>query len=97
MKNPEIRQLWEQFIEKYSRYFISNEDQWQITLEEVSRYIDENDKRPSTNDKDKTIKHLGQWISHQQTKYRKQEFVMKNPNIRQIWEEFIEKYSVYFS
>jgi len=96
MKNLEICQLWEQFITKYEKYFLSNEQYWKITLQEVSKYIDENDKRPSNSDKDKKLKKLAAWINTQQHNYPKKEKIMKEHDIRLLWEQFTEKYSDYF-
>jgi superfamily II DNA or RNA helicase len=96
MKSPEILKLWEEFQEKYSEYFISNEEQWENTLKVVGKYIDENNKLPSTIDKNESIKKLGQWVSCQKQKYAKKEKIMKSPQIRKLWEEFQEKYSEYF-
>jgi hypothetical protein len=96
MKNPEIRVLWEKFIEKYSEYFISNEEQWKNKLENVCEYIDENNKLPSTIDKNDSIKKLGYWVSTQKKNYEKKQFIMKNSEICELWEKFMEKYSEYF-
>lgn len=96
MKNLEICQLWEQFITKYEKYFLSNEQYWKITLQEVSKYIDENDKRPSNSDKDKKLKKLAAWINTQQSNYSKKQQIMKDPEIRLLWEQFTEKYSNFF-
>ena len=96
MKNPEIYNKWTEFItsKKYKKYFLSNEDEWLNNLDNVKKYIDENDKRPSTND----ILGLGSWLSKQQTKYKLKEHIMKNPEIYNKWTEFItsEKYKKYF-
>jgi hypothetical protein len=97
MKSPEIRKLWEEFQDKYSEYFISNEDIWKIKLGYVGKYIDENEKLPSKSDKNESIKKLGQWLSDQKKNYAKKEQIMKTPEIRKLWEEFLEKYSEYFS
>ena len=96
MKQSEIRQQWENFIKKYNKYFVSNEDQWANRLKEVSKYIDENDKRPSQSDKNNDIKQLGQWLSTQQKIYKKKAEIMKQFEIRQQWEDFIKKYNKYF-
>jgi superfamily II DNA or RNA helicase len=96
MKNLEIRVLWEKFIEKYSEYFISNEEQWKKNLENVCKYIYENNKLPSTIDKNDSIKKLGYWVSTQKKNYEKKQFIMKNLEICKLWEEFQEKYSEYF-
>jgi hypothetical protein len=98
MKNDIIREKWEEFISKYKIYFLSNEEEWLNKLEIVKKYIDENNKRPSTSDKDNNINKLGIWISHQIKNYLKREFIMKNDMIKEKWEQFINnvKYKEYF-
>ena len=100
MKELEIRKQWEEFInnDKYKKYFINYEDIWSNKLEELKMYIDENNKKPSTRDKDIKIKQLFKWLSHQITSYKKEEYIMKEPEIRKKWNEFInnDKYKIYF-
>jgi antitoxin component HigA of HigAB toxin-antitoxin module len=100
MNNPEICKLWEAFINdaKYSIYFISNEEEWKQTLEKVKKYINENNKRPSEDDKNIDIRRYGIWFSSQQQNYKKSKFIMSNTEIRKLWEAFINepKYSKYF-
>ena len=100
MKNDIIYQLWSEFINniKYKKYFISNEDEWIETLNQVQEYIDENNKRPSTVDKNKQIKTLGNWISTQIKNYKNKEKIMKNDDICKLWNQFINhtKYIQYF-
>jgi len=96
MKNEEIKNLWKDFLEKYQEYFLSNEEIWKNKLEEVKNYINENNKRPSTHDKNNDIKILGHWISNQQQKYKNNKDVMKNEEIRNLWKDFLEEYQEYF-
>jgi len=100
MKNEEIYNQWDNFMndDKYKIYFISNEDVWINTLNRVKKYIDENNKRPSSEDKNKEIKQLGQWISNQTKNYKNKEYIMKNEEIYNQWTEFIndDKYKIYF-
>jgi hypothetical protein len=100
MKNENIRNKWYEFIndEKYKKYFISDEDNWNYKLEQVKIYIDENEKKPSYSDKNDKVKKLSKWLSHQVTNYKKNQRIMKNENIRNKWYEFIndEKYKKYF-
>ncbi len=84
-------------IAEYQQYFISNEEQWINTLKQVSDYIDINDKRPSNCDKNPEIKQLGSWISMQLQNYANNEYIMKDPSVRKLWEEFIVKYKKFFS
>jgi hypothetical protein len=101
MQNDIIKEKWEEFINssKYNKYFISNEEGWYNTLEEIKKYIDENNKRPSSTDKDNNIKTLGIWISNQNKNYSKKKQIMKNDIIRINWEEFINdtKYKKHFN
>ena len=96
MKNQDIRTKWEDFIEEYKEYFISNEEEWYNNLSELKKYIDENGKRPSYRDKNEKIKQMSQWISTQNTNYKKKTQIMKNKEIRTKWEKFIKEYKEYF-
>jgi predicted nucleic acid-binding protein len=100
MSNEEIKKEYENFIndDKYKKYFISNEEEWLNNLEEVKKYINLNNKRPSQHDKNEQLKKLGNWISEQQQNYKKQSRIMSNEEIRKEWENFIndEKYKKYF-
>jgi superfamily II DNA or RNA helicase/cell shape-determining protein MreC len=96
MKEENIRNKWEDFISTYSHLFMSNEEMWNDRLEKIKSYIDTNDELPSSNDKNKDIKELGRWISHQKKNYSKKEQIMKQENIRNIWEDFINTHSRLF-
>jgi len=76
----------------------NGEEIWMKRLEEVKKYIDENDKRPKGYEKNIQIKKLGHWTNSQQTKYKKKEFIVKNEEIYNKWTEFIndDKYKKYF-
>ena len=62
-------------------------------LEEVKKYIDKNNKRPSKHDKDEDIKQMGKWISTQKTNYNidinKCKERMKDEEMYNKWTEFI--------
>jgi superfamily II DNA or RNA helicase len=100
MKEDDIYNKWNEFIndDKYREYFISNEENWYNNLEEVKKYIDKNNKRPSDSSKNKDEKELGKWLSHQKTNSDKRTKIMKNDEIYNKWNEFIndEKYKEYF-
>jgi superfamily II DNA or RNA helicase len=100
MKNENIRNKWYEFInnEKYKKYFMSGEDNWNYKLEQVKTYIDDNKKKPTQTDKNKKFKILANWINTQVTYYKKNQLIMKNENIRNKWYEFIndDKYKNYF-
>jgi antitoxin component HigA of HigAB toxin-antitoxin module len=96
MTNEAVKKKWEDFIVKYQKYFVSNEDVWIEMLKSVSKYIDENNKRPSCSDKNIDIKKMGSWLSRQQNMYTNNSFIMKNEKIRKEWEDFMQKYKKYF-
>jgi hypothetical protein len=98
MKNENIRIQWEEFIndEKYKNYFQTNENEWKYKLKQLKQYIDINKKIPSK--RNKNTKQLGMWFSIQKINCNKKMYIMKEENIRKLWEEFIndEKYKNYF-
>jgi superfamily II DNA or RNA helicase/uncharacterized protein YeaO (DUF488 family) len=96
MSNPEIQKKWEAFTTKYAELFMSSEEKWMNKLEQVIKYIDQHNKRPSNCDKDPVVKSLAQWISDQIKNYPKKARIMSNPEIRKKWEAFTTKYSELF-
>jgi superfamily II DNA or RNA helicase len=96
MKEPKIRTKWEEFIKEYQKYFLSNDELWQSNLDKVKAYINTYNKRPSITDKNTDIKILCKWLSHQQTNYKNNIDIMKEPTIKTKWEEFITEYKEYF-
>jgi superfamily II DNA or RNA helicase len=97
MKLEEIYTLWTEFMEEYKEYMcIDLNEIWKQNLIKVKNYIDTNGKRPSSTDKDVTIKILGTWICNQKSKYdidiTKCKEGMKQEEIYTLWTEFIEEY-----
>jgi superfamily II DNA or RNA helicase len=76
---------------------ISNIEKWKQSLFEYKQIIDNTGKRPSKTDKNKEIKTLGTWGSHQQTNYHsditKCKNIMKTVEIHTLWTNFIDQYS----
>jgi hypothetical protein len=96
-----IKKEWENFInnEKYTKYFMSNEEEWLYNLEKAIFYIDTNNKRPSSyNGKNEDVTKLGKWINNQQHNYKNNKQIMLCEKIKKEWENFInnEKYAKYF-
>jgi superfamily II DNA or RNA helicase len=99
IKNEEIRELWIDFINKYKKYFMSNEEEWKYNLKEVKKYIDKYKKRPSSTHNNKEIQFLGRWLVVQTRDYGKKDgnkILTINDNIRKIWKNFINEYKEYF-
>jgi hypothetical protein len=89
--NPEIYDTLTEFINNplYSKYFLSNEEEWNNNLDKVKKYISENKKRPSNYDKSKDIKFLGTWVSNQTHNYKNKLKIMKHNEIYDKWTNFI--------
>ena len=51
---------------------------WLYNLEEVKKYIDLNNKKPSSTDINEKIKKLSTWIDTQQANYKNQNNIMIN-------------------
>jgi superfamily II DNA or RNA helicase len=100
MKDEKIQECWRKFVtdEKYKEYFISNEDVWHDNLEKVKKFIDTENKRPSSTSKNQYEKYLGLWIVTQSKNYNKKTHIMSDEKIRESWEKFVtdEKYKEYF-
>ena len=94
--NIEITQTWEKFVNQYKKYIDNNEEKWMNTLVDLKKYIDTNKSRPPASSKDKFISFLGKWINTQQENYNKNETIMKNKDIKKLWEEFNNDYKIYF-
>ena len=92
MKVPEIYDIFSQFLKEYEHLFINKNEIWQIKLEQVKTYITENNKLPSEYDKNNEIKQLGSWIYRQKHNYKNQIQIMKNPEFKLLWEEFVKQY-----
>ena len=82
--NDEIKVLWKMvsdisvqkkvfggFIECEVKNLETSEDRWIETLDNVSRYIDENGKRPSSTSRNKEEKRMASWIGTQTHNYKK--------------------------
>ena len=96
MKNNDIYNKWSELIEKYSKHFKTNEEEWSDTFAALEKFIQEKGKRPSTVSKNNDEKVLAGWVGSQQYKYRTMQYVMKNPEIYDKWTEFMDKNIIYF-
>ncbi len=96
MQNNGIRRKWEEFVENYNYLFKSNEETWKDNLCSVVQYISQHNRLPSSECKDIMTMKLGRWILMQKSNYKSKKFIMKQDDIKQLWEEFVEKHSKLF-
>jgi hypothetical protein len=101
MAYDEIYNKWLEFInnEKYKIYFEDNNVIWYNKLLELKDYILNNNKTPSSKDKNTDTKKLGIWYIRQNKKYKNREGNMVNNIIYNKWIELINdnKYKYYFN
>jgi superfamily II DNA or RNA helicase len=97
MKNKDIKNKFQEFINNFKKYFILNEEKWINNLKKVEEYISKNNKLPSRSSKDINISKIANWIHIQEQNYKNNRNIMNiNEEIRKKWEDFIEKYEELF-
>ena len=95
MKDPHIRKKFEEFIQKYNSHLLSKSDTWQQNLENVQKFIEENDKRPSSTSTDEHEKYIGIWLVSNLQNYKNSNKSMNDENQKKLWIEFYDKYKIY--
>ena len=75
---------------------LSVQELWNKKLERLNSYVVKTCKLPTQKDKDLKIKQIGQWVSTQKINYATSLWIMKEPVIRQEWEEFKRKHILLF-
>lgn len=90
--NEYRRNLMKEFIDKYKKYLpkLGNEG-WIDNLNKTDEFMTKNNKRPSSNSKDKDEKKLGQWFGDQ-FKDKNQRLINKDLERKQLWNKLIEKH-----
>lgn len=100
MKNDDIYNQWSSFIDsdKYRQHFMSNENIWYRRYYLVIEYIDKNNERPSSKDKNEDVARLGLWMACQMCNYKNRSQTMKNNQIYNEWHNFInsDRYKKFF-
>jgi superfamily II DNA or RNA helicase len=95
-KKQDIVQKWEAFVEKHHELLKSEEEIWKDNLDNVSQYIAQHNRLPSSECKDVNITKLGRWVLTQKANYKNKRYNMKQENIKKLWEEFVEQHSKLF-
>jgi superfamily II DNA or RNA helicase len=94
MKNNNIINNWERFIEKYNNYFLSDNQEWEIMYDRLINFIEKNNKKPSKCSKDLEEKTLSLWFRNNKKKYINKNEIMKDIDIWNKWDELIKKYPI---
>lgn len=88
LKEKGPRESWNEFIHSYSKYLLTYEQEWFLTLEELKIFIKLYGRKPSRNSKDPKEKRLAAWINTNNLNLKKNQKIMKNEEIRQTWINF---------
>lgn len=103
MKEPEIKCLWEDFMNMYPDLFYTPIEDWNRNLNDTIDFIIYNNRLPSIIDnKDNyKIEQLGYWVINQMMNYnsdiKKCKKRMKEPKIKYLWEELMDMYPYLFT
>jgi hypothetical protein len=68
---------------------------WINNLNLVEKYITDNNKRPFSNNINKSISSLGNWLQFQIINYKNNKGIIQEPEIKKLWEKFTKEYSDY--
>jgi hypothetical protein len=97
LKKEEIRNLWNEFEQKYHSY-ISPDGKFKQYLDDVRCFISDNNKRPNKHSADEKEAKLGGWLGHTIKNYKTNRQNMADAEYRKLWSDFITdpKFSSYF-
>ena len=97
MKEDNIYNKFTIFLQKYNKYFMSNNEIWNENLNQLKIYINKNKKKPSLNDDNNEVKQLSKWLYRQFENYNKKIQTMKDDYIRNQFINFYKEYKQYLS
>ena len=84
--NTDILETWDATLEKYPFICVELDERWHLKHTELCAFMDANGRLPPN----RTSLHM--WIGTQKKNYKKKIRIMSNPQIRNIWEDTIQKY-----
>ncbi len=96
MKDQERYNLWTQFLEEYNEYIATNDEIRLQNFEKLKIFIDMNKRKPFQKSKNIEEKQLGNWLTSQQSNYKKKVHSMKDEEQYNLWTQFLEEYKEYF-
>jgi superfamily II DNA or RNA helicase len=89
--HPEIKTLWNNFLEENKKLFLNNNDKWYDILDDLKKYISENNKLPSCHSKEENTKFLGNWILTQKKNAKNKTQIMADEDVFNTWSEFCQE------
>ena len=96
--NETCSQHWIDFLEKYNKYFKTDDEIWNDNFKKLKSFINnpKNKRKPQKESKKEQEKQLGCWLSNQQRNYKHKKEGMNDIDRYNKWTEFIEEYKEYF-
>lgn len=91
----EIKRTLKLTSEKNKEIVRTNYQLWYDNLVKLEKYINKYNKLPSQNDKNRELKYLEYWISTQKNDYKNTKCLMRDEEIRMVWEDFTKEYKHY--
>jgi hypothetical protein len=96
MKYRKIYDIWNQFVHEYKKYFKTQKTKWIEKLDKLKYYIDKYDDIPYYKSENIDELVLYKWMINQMQNYKNVINIMKDPEIHEMWFEFIKEYNDYF-
>jgi DNA repair protein RadD len=91
LTNENIYNMFDVFLKEHNQIiFLSGTDKWLSHLAQCKEFIIKEKKRPNEDSKNLHEKKIGKWFSDQKLRYKKHEQMLKHPEIRKIFENFME-------
>ena len=95
--NDPRRKVFEEFLDEYKEYILSNDDIWYNNLNKFKQFIDENKKVPMRNSINLDEKQLSRWLDTNKGYLKGQgrrSFHINDPRTK-VFEEFLDEYKEY--
>lgn len=95
MKQKEIYDLFKNYLDDNPEYFLSKKELFIKTVEDCKKFILENKKRPNKNSSNDEEKRLGLFISRSLHNYKNKLQILKENDMRKIWNDFATEFESY--
>ena len=96
MMNVERYNKWNELMNKYDKYFITNEEIWEEKFKEFKTFINLYSKLPNGKSKNNIEKSIGCWLCCQKRNFKDKSGIMKDTQIYSKWSQFLKEYKQYF-
>ena len=92
MRHQKYYDIWKNFMEEYPKYFMNHEEKWLQKLNNLKKFMKDNNISPSRYSKNEYEKDLGSWLATQKENSKKNIKMFSRENIVKIWSDFQIEY-----